>query len=92
MEQRRRRICSVEEWTRSSPGRVPQVAGTSWLMHSAVPLPYPTRPARLQTQYTYEPFGGTTVVGGPTSNPFQYTGREIDSAGLYFYRARYSTL
>ena len=43
----------------------------------------------LQTQYTYEPFGNTSVTGGLSINPFQFTGRENDSAGLYFYRARY---
>jgi len=44
----------------------------------------------VQTEYTYDPFGGTEVSGG-SLNPFQYTGRENDglAAGLYFYRARY---
>jgi RHS repeat-associated protein len=39
-------------------------------------------------QYTYEPFGNTTSTGGST-NSFQYTGRESDGTGLYFYRARF---
>jgi RHS repeat-associated protein len=43
----------------------------------------------VQTEYTYEPFGHTAVYGGPTSNPLQYTGRENDGTGLYYYRARY---
>ncbi|MFQ5683977.1 MAG: RHS repeat-associated core domain-containing protein [Candidatus Binatia bacterium] len=43
----------------------------------------------VQTEYTYEPFGGTTATGVSSSNPFQYTGRENDSTGLYYYRARY---
>ncbi len=38
--------------------------------------------------YTYEPFGKSMSTGLST-NPFQYTGRENDGAGLYFYRARY---
>ena len=42
----------------------------------------------VQTQYIYEPFGNTTVTGSST-NPYQYTGRENDGTGLYFYRARY---
>jgi len=42
----------------------------------------------VQTQYTYEPFGNTTIAGSST-NPFQYTGRENDGNGLYLYRARY---
>jgi len=41
------------------------------------------------TSYTFEPFGNTTVTGSATTNSFAYTGRELDSAGLYFYRARY---
>lgn len=41
-----------------------------------------------QTQCTYEPFGQTTVTG-PTGGTFQYTGRENDGTGLYYYRARY---
>ena len=38
--------------------------------------------------YSYEPFGKTTVTGA-SPNPFQYTGRENDATGLYYYRARY---
>jgi RHS repeat-associated protein len=43
----------------------------------------------LQTQYTFEPFGNTSVTGTATTNSFAYSGRELDSTGLYFYRARY---
>ncbi len=43
----------------------------------------------LQTQYTFEPFGNTSVTGAATTNSFAYTGRELDATGLYFYRARY---
>jgi RHS repeat-associated protein len=43
----------------------------------------------LPTQYTYEPFGNTTVSGSTNANPYQYTGRENDGTGLYYYRARY---
>jgi RHS repeat-associated protein len=39
-------------------------------------------------QYAYEPFGNTTITGGSAS-AYQYTGRENDGTGLYFYRARY---
>jgi RHS repeat-associated protein len=42
----------------------------------------------VQTEYTYEPFGRTTVSGAGNSNPFQYTGRENDGTGLYHFRAR----
>ena len=43
----------------------------------------------VQTSYSYEPYGKTTVSGTASSNSFEYTGRENDSTGLYFYRARY---
>ena len=43
----------------------------------------------VQTEYTYEPFGKTTVSGASNSNPFQYTGRENDGTGLFYYRNRY---
>ncbi len=43
----------------------------------------------VQTQYTYEPFGNTTVSGPAEGNSFEYTGRENDGTGLYYYRARY---
>src|SRR5207247_1452935 len=36
----------------------------------------------VQTQYTYEPFGNTTVSGPASTNTFQYTGRENDGTGL----------
>jgi RHS repeat-associated protein len=41
-----------------------------------------------QAEHTYEPFGTTTTTGS-TGNAFQYTGRENDGTGLYYYRARY---
>jgi len=42
----------------------------------------------VTTTYSYEPFGRTQITGTST-NPFQYTGRENDGTGLYYYRARY---
>ncbi len=48
-----------------------------------------TENGQLATTYHYDPFGNTTVVGEPSDNPFQYTGRENDGTGLYYYRARY---
>jgi RHS repeat-associated protein len=42
----------------------------------------------VTTTYSYDPFGNTTVTGTST-NVFQYTGRENDGTGLYYYRARY---
>jgi RHS repeat-associated protein len=43
----------------------------------------------VQTQYTYEPFGATTVSGASNANSFQYTSRENDGTGLYYYRSRF---
>ena len=40
----------------------------------------------LVTQYAYDPFGNTNVSGATNSNGFQYTGRENEGNGLYFYR------
>jgi RHS repeat-associated protein len=42
----------------------------------------------ISTTYAYEPFGKTTA-NGTNANPYQFTGRENDGTGLYFYRARY---
>jgi hypothetical protein len=35
------------------------------------------------TEYTYEPFGKTSVTGAASTNAFKYTGREDDGTGLY---------
>jgi RHS repeat-associated protein len=43
----------------------------------------------VKTTYTYDPFGNVTISGETSDNPFQYTGRENDGTGLYYYRARY---
>jgi RHS repeat-associated protein len=43
----------------------------------------------IMTQYTYDPFGNTTAAGAASTNPSQYTGRENEGNGLYYYRARY---
>ena len=38
--------------------------------------------------YSYEPYGEDTASGS-SDNPYQYTGRENDGTGLYYYRTRY---
>jgi RHS repeat-associated protein len=43
----------------------------------------------IQNQYSYDPYGNTSQSGTGFTNPYQYTGREADTAGLYYYRARY---
>jgi len=39
--------------------------------------------------YAYSPYGETTALGADEGNPIQYTARENDGTGLYYYRARY---
>ncbi|MCW0378053.1 hypothetical protein NB697_000899 [Xanthomonas sacchari] len=43
----------------------------------------------LIQRYDYTPYGQTSQANTGTSNPYQYTGRERDASGLYYYRARY---
>jgi RHS repeat-associated protein len=43
----------------------------------------------VRTTYSYDPFGNVTISGEASDNTFQYTGRENDGTGLYYYRARY---
>ena len=44
----------------------------------------------LANTYTYDSFGKLTNSSGTITNPFQYTGRELDAeTGLYYFRARY---
>jgi RHS repeat-associated protein len=43
----------------------------------------------ITTNYAYDPFGSTVTTGAPTTNPIQFTGRENDGTGLFYFRARY---
>jgi RHS repeat-associated protein len=54
------------------------------MLGSVIALTNPT--GGITTQYSYEPFGKTS---GATANPYQFTGRENDGTGFYYYRARY---
>ena len=46
-----------------------------------------SRYGSVNSSYSYEPYGTTTKFGDdPTAQ--QYTGRENDETGLYYYRAR----
>ena len=65
--------------------------GTSGLLTDALgsTLALVDSTGNLATQYTYDPFGNTVSSGQASTNPFQYTGRENDSTGLYYFRARY---
>jgi RHS repeat-associated protein len=42
----------------------------------------------VRQTYSYEPYGEVTSTGF-SNNPYQYTGRENEDTGLYYYRARY---
>jgi RHS repeat-associated protein len=42
-----------------------------------------------QTQYSYEPYGATSQTGLVDPNSQQFTERENDGTGLYYYRSRY---
>jgi RHS repeat-associated protein len=42
----------------------------------------------IQQIYRYEPYGEVAATGA-SDNSYQYTGRENDGTGLYYYRARY---
>ncbi|MGP8473894.1 RHS repeat-associated core domain-containing protein [Burkholderia sp. PR2] len=43
----------------------------------------------LKTSYAYDPYGKSSAAGEISSNSAQYTGRENDGTGLFYYRARY---
>jgi RHS repeat-associated protein len=43
----------------------------------------------VETTYTYEPFGQTQTSGSSSAGTNQFTGRENDGSGLYYFRARY---
>jgi RHS repeat-associated protein len=43
----------------------------------------------LEAAYTYDPYGVTSISGPTGINQFQFTGRENEGNGLYFYRSRY---
>jgi RHS repeat-associated protein len=57
------------------------------ILHSTLALASPS--SSLVALYAYDPFGNATVTGAPVTNPYEFTGRENDGTGLYFYRARY---
>jgi RHS repeat-associated protein len=43
----------------------------------------------LQNYYSYSPYGEVSALGPDEGNSIQYTARENDLTGLYYYRARY---
>ncbi len=45
--------------------------------------------SNIVAEYSYQPFGATTVSGSDLGNPTRFTGRSDDGTGLYYDRARY---
>ena len=43
----------------------------------------------VQKSYAFDPYGNTSLGAGTDSNSQQYTGRENDGNGIYYYRNRY---
>jgi RHS repeat-associated protein len=43
----------------------------------------------IENFYAYTPYGESLSVGGDDANALQFTGRENDVTGLYYYRSRY---
>ena len=66
-------------------------SGTTTLLTDALgsTLALTDNSGSVQTSYTLEPFGATTVSGAASTNAAQFTGRENDGTGLYYYRARF---
>jgi RHS repeat-associated protein len=65
--------------------------GIEWLLPDVLgsTVALTTSSGTVGTQYTFDPFGATTTTGPADPNPSQFAGRENDSDGLYFNRARY---
>ncbi|RUL77760.1 RHS repeat protein [Dyella choica] len=59
------------------------------LLNSTIALTDPT--GAIREQYSYDPYGNAVLSDTTTgfTNPYQYSGRETDASGLYYYRARY---
>ncbi|MGH9238681.1 MAG: RHS repeat-associated core domain-containing protein [Vicinamibacterales bacterium] len=76
----------IDEWLTRTDG-----SGTRHLLADALGSTVALSDAMgaVQTQYTYEPFGASSVTGSASANPLGFTGREHDGTGLLFYRARY---
>jgi RHS repeat-associated protein len=66
-------------------------SGTSTLLVDALgsTLELADGSGTAQTLYTFEPFGASGVSGAASTNAAQFTSRESDSTGLYYYRARF---
>jgi RHS repeat-associated protein len=64
---------------------------TRWLLADALgsTIALTDSSGAANTQYSFEPFGATVSTGASSVNASQFTGRENDGTGLYYYRARY---
>lgn len=43
----------------------------------------------IQTVHTYDPFGSTFITGLEMTNTIGFTGRDLETDDIYYYRARY---
>ncbi|WP_231748208.1 RHS repeat-associated core domain-containing protein, partial [Burkholderia sp. ABCPW 14] len=59
------------------------------MLNSTIALADPS--GAVKQRYSYDPYGNVTPSDTTTgfTNPYQFTGREADAPGLYYYRARY---
>lgn len=80
------RTLTIDEPLVRSDGSTP-LAYLADALGSIIALTDPS--GAVTANYTYEPFGLTTVGPLDSNNQFQFTGRENDGTGLYAYRARY---
>lgn len=76
-----------ERFTRAAPGTGEVSTYLTDALGSTVALA--DAAGAVRTAYGYDPYGVVQVSGAANDNPFQYTGRENDGTGLYYYRARY---
>lgn len=69
------------------------VTGRTYLLSDALgsALALTNGEGAVLQRYSYDPYGNAAVSDTVTGfiNPYQYTGREADSVGLDYYRARY---
>lgn len=67
-------------------------SGTRYPLLDALgsPIAYVDAAGTIQAQSSYEPFGATTVTGASSQLPsVAFTGSDMDTTDLYYYRARY---
>ena len=77
---------AIDEWFASIG---PAACRCRWSMRWAAHWRSQTAQACRRRRDTFGAFGATTVSGAASDNAFQFTGRELDASGVYYYRSRY---